>query len=304
MCGIFGIVSYGTTTYSKALIYQKAVKDLFKESEFRGREASGLCAVIHERPIVLKDKVPASKLVEQDAYKNIVGRICAGTSFRAVIGHTRMPTKGSKEYNINNHPIVAGNTIGVHNGVIYNDDVLFEEYKDKITRHGQVDSEIIFRLIDHFINTGKTIVDAVNETSKLARGSASCAFINTRNLKYLTLFSMSQIPVWIFKHVSIMVFASTTDILSRALTQTAGVLNPCYKTGEFEVCDEVARIDMGTGKVFKQKIRSEPSLGFDDNNGRKDTCQSCALYNTCKSRNLENCMYHNEPSKSRFIPFF
>jgi len=69
-----------------------------------------------------------------------------------ILGHTRQPTKMIPENNKNNHPIVVGNTVGIHNGTITNDGEIFlsldrrEERSRK--RIGSVDSEAIFSLID------------------------------------------------------------------------------------------------------------------------------------------------------------
>ena len=58
------------------------------------------------------------------------------------MGHTRYATLGSPSINSNNHPIRTGNTIGTHNGSIYNHKELFQKYN--MTRFAQVDSEAIF----------------------------------------------------------------------------------------------------------------------------------------------------------------
>ena len=67
-----------------------------------------------------------------------------------LLGHTRDPTKGSPQIPSNNHPIVRGDTIGIHNGTIKNDDEIFLRLIDMKTsgRIGSVDSEAIFALIE------------------------------------------------------------------------------------------------------------------------------------------------------------
>jgi len=119
--------------------------DCFLFSESRGRDASGV-AIIWANGIcqVLKMAVPASSLVAMDGYGQLLERL--GDGVICILGHTRKPTKGSPELNANNHPIRAGHVIGVHNGVIQNDDDLFKAHR--FTRSGQVDSEVIFRLLD------------------------------------------------------------------------------------------------------------------------------------------------------------
>lgn len=282
MCGIFGIINYGRMTFSKADAYRNAIRELLIASQLRGTDAAGLCVVTDDGTSVFKDRVKAELLIREPAYSRIVGGIHHSTNARTIIGHTRSQTKGDRKFNVNNHPIVAGNIIGVHNGMINNDDALFDRYKDKIQRAGQVDSEIIFRLIDYFIKEGKTIVEATKETAKLIYGSANCAFINTKNLKYVTLFSGYGVPVWIFGHVDTIVFASTEMILGKALTATGTIFLPQYRTAEFEVNGEVARIDTDTGKVFRTNINLGTSLytgirSIYGHHGVTSRCQRCEL---------------------------
>ncbi|MGB8647295.1 MAG: DUF4388 domain-containing protein, partial [Anaerolineae bacterium] len=62
-----------------------------------------------------------------------------------LLGHTRLPTKGSPALTANNHPLRVGPVLLVHNGHIQNDDELFAAYR--FPRQGQVDSEILLHLI-------------------------------------------------------------------------------------------------------------------------------------------------------------
>lgn len=69
--------------------------------------------------------------------------------------HTRMWTQGKPENPLNNHPIHANDIIGVHNGMVSNDDELIRDAVKAIgyERLGEVDSEGIFAAI---AATGKT----------------------------------------------------------------------------------------------------------------------------------------------------
>jgi glucosamine 6-phosphate synthetase-like amidotransferase/phosphosugar isomerase protein len=79
-----------------------------------------------------------------EGYRRALSAI--GDDTVCVLGHTRMPTKGSRWRNVNNHPLVAGHVVGVHNGIIVNDDRIFAH--TGLPRSGEVDSEVIFRLQD------------------------------------------------------------------------------------------------------------------------------------------------------------
>lgn len=261
MCGIFGLVNYGDSSYVKAGIFRAAVNKLLKEAERRGRDASGICVVTGEKAYMYKSNVQGSDLVQTVGYSDTIRHISHTNDFRSIIGHTRAQTKGSKLFNVNNHPIVANRVIGVHNGMIGNDDALFDMYK--ISRSGQVDSEIIFRLIDHYTSMGKGIVEAVMNTHEDLAGSYACAFIHMDEPRYLTIFNNSRcggITLYVFKNAQSMVFASTESIIKDALTRGTA-LDPCYMSYSIEVSYGGARIDTQTGKIYTFKLEDSPRYG-------------------------------------------
>ena len=126
----------------------QAIRDIFTRNllfnEERGRAATGLAVVQRDGQVrLLKEPRPASQFIETEAYRALLQTISAQTTL--VLGHTRLPTKGDPACDENNHPIQAGPVFGVHNGQITNDDALFARLR--YARCGEVDSEIIFRLL-------------------------------------------------------------------------------------------------------------------------------------------------------------
>ncbi|MGW8181321.1 MAG: hypothetical protein ACWGQW_21530, partial [bacterium] len=69
-----------------------------------------------------------------------------GRPLKHVLGHTRAKTKGSEFNPLNNHPILVGNIIGIHNGGVKNDDIIYKLHPE-MTPLGEVDSEAIFQLL-------------------------------------------------------------------------------------------------------------------------------------------------------------
>src|SRR2546422_259132 len=58
-------------------------------------------------------------------------------------------TKGHPTIEVNNHPIRHGAVVGIHNGIIENDDELLERYGlPRAHPEMTVDSEAIFALVD------------------------------------------------------------------------------------------------------------------------------------------------------------
>ena len=84
--------------------------------------------------------------------------------------HVRDFTKGPPEIDANNHPIRHGAVVGIHNGVIENDDALLARYG--ITREEPemtVDSEAIFALVEHHGNSARALRTARRHGGGVAR---------------------------------------------------------------------------------------------------------------------------------------
>ena len=120
MCGIFGIVCH-SSSIAKENILATYLKDMFFLSSNRGMEASGL-AIRNENEIkILKRGVPYNILIKSKDYKRYVKDCLDNLNIQKIIsliGHTRLSTNGSGNFDSNNHPIVSNNVIGIHNGII------------------------------------------------------------------------------------------------------------------------------------------------------------------------------------------
>ena len=141
MCGICGVI--GSDVKNKV----EQFKRLLLQNESRGRMATGVIVVQKDGQNIYwaKTNAKASVALYHSEFKRIFGYVDENTY--AIIGHTRNASKGSPKELVNNHPIIVGNVLGVHNGVIYNDYELYAE--KKFARNGEVDSEIIFALLNN-----------------------------------------------------------------------------------------------------------------------------------------------------------
>ena len=262
MCGIFGVVYYGNSNhlvYFETLQLRDTLKSLLKLSEERGTDASGLCVVTNTMAHIFKDKERGSKLKESPSLKEVLLEINTNQKFRCAFGHTRAQTKGTYLKNENNHPIIANNTIGVHNGMIFNDDALFTAYDDDIEREGRVDSEIIFRLIDMCISDGKSIVSAVKKSSVQLNGSYACAFTNLRCPHYITLFKGSDYPsihIHRIDSFDLLIFASTASIIDRAVKEN-NFYNVNVEKSELS-SNQGVRINTTNGKMYCFDLEKGP----------------------------------------------
>jgi len=136
MCGIAGASLHPDEKCAPTRIATAMLKAI----EHRGRDATGAAWVAPQSLAVYfqKDNVPASKFVPQ---LNLEGA-------RTFILHTRYGTKGSATNQANNHPIVLPGMVGIHNGMLRNDDALFAMLGEDTKRYGQVDSEAAFALLN------------------------------------------------------------------------------------------------------------------------------------------------------------
>ena len=140
MCGIAGF-SLTALDIKQGVKPQWLAYGLLLGIEERGQDATGWAAVDPETEGVYYHKAPvtASQFVRK-------GYLDLPTDSQTAILHTRAATQGATKNNLNNHPIVTDKVIGVHNGIIGNDDTLFKT--KQWDRRGDVDSEILFKYIE------------------------------------------------------------------------------------------------------------------------------------------------------------
>lgn len=154
MCGIFGMIAWGEISPDELRIN---INKLFKLSESRGREASGIALKFNNKLHVYKEAVSASKLLESKTYNNLY-RIAenhlknSAKGNLSAIGHSRLTTNGSELNNTNNQPVVKGKTVLVHNGIIVNSDKLWHLCGD-CKQQTELDSEVIAALIDKHVSS-------------------------------------------------------------------------------------------------------------------------------------------------------
>lgn len=131
MCGIFGLVASkpGNASYS---VFAQDIRLLFRISRERGRDASGLCAYdpAEQKLVVIRFEQDAKYALDRPELTSLLKK-AFDTDVdlpRAAIGHCRLVTHGTLGIPGNNQPMVAGNIVGVHNGIITNAAALSDTY--------------------------------------------------------------------------------------------------------------------------------------------------------------------------------
>lgn len=151
MCGIFGVISGQKDRHRDRS--ERITRNLYRYSESRGKEASGVIALDTERIRYIKDAIPATELIGRKAFKALMTETHADRRGSvAIVGHSRLVTNGVSEVNANNQPIRAGSCIGVHNGIVTNEEALWKAYPE-LQRMFDIDTELLFRLLDLHLQT-------------------------------------------------------------------------------------------------------------------------------------------------------
>ena len=131
LCGIFGLA-----TNNKKASLEKELKNLvdnlFIFSATRGKEAAGIALQNNENIEVLKEAGSPSEFIKKDSYKQLLEKIFNKSSDNnlSLIGHSRLVTNGLTSQSYNNQPVIVPKIVGVHNGIITNDNELWELNKD------------------------------------------------------------------------------------------------------------------------------------------------------------------------------
>ena len=137
MCGIFGWI-VGDNADIERKKYVEGLEELFRLSETRGKEASGICVVNDRQAVVYKECVRARQFIKKDNFFQALRLIDSPNCYMAM-GHARMITNGSANDNNNNQPVVRNNLICIHNGIIVNDQEIWDANPD-MKRAEEVDT--------------------------------------------------------------------------------------------------------------------------------------------------------------------
>jgi len=265
MCGIYGLVVDNAVGFGPKDVVEtlsSVLDKLVYESTSRGSHSAGVAAVTKDfKASMLKKPIPGRNFVDDVGYKEWKKEFVSEKT-RIVIGHTRAQTKGTFKNNFNNHPIHSGFIIGVHNGIISNDEMLWRQAGDPLRRKGEVDSEVIFHLIDHFAREEKyNISEAIYKASSRLMGSFACAMFHLKKPKYLWLFQRgNSIYVYSTQHMGFKVFASEERFIKEALESVGmGLIadrltKVSYGSG--------LRIDANSGKMKKITLNRRVATGL------------------------------------------
>lgn len=229
MCGLFGYINYSGERIKNL---SDLTNSLARQSAVRGTDATGISFCDGGRLNIQKESKPAYKM----DFKH-------PDNIRSLIGHTRHSTQGSERKNYNNHPFVGRcrntNFALAHNGVLLNDKELRKEYhllKTKI----ETDSYIAVQLIER---NKELNFKNIKNMAELTEGSFSYSILDDKNNIWLVKGD-SPLSILHFKNLKIYVFASTEEILFKALVDVP-LLFKEIKKGAYE------EMEINEGDILK-----------------------------------------------------
>lgn len=246
MCCLFGFVDYEgslSVTQKNCLI-----RELSIAAEARGTDATGIAyntsrgLQIYKRPLAahrLHLRIPAEAHV--------------------VMGHTRMTTQGSAKKNFNNHPFfghVKGKFFALsHNGIIWND-LELRRTKHLPRTKVQTDSFIAVQLIEQQKSLNLSSLKCMAEQ---VEGSFSFSVLSEQDDLWLVKGD-NPLTIVHFPKVGVYAYASTAEILNKALTRCGNWLGRGEKVdiemGDIIKINSNGRITRGTFDASKFYLSS------------------------------------------------
>jgi hypothetical protein len=182
MCGIFGIIAKEGSTWTPAVLL-KALRKIAVLSESRGKDSSGLCfrSASLGKNLILKGDIPVSELIRKEEFTDFLKKSISFSngvlnhSF-CVIGHARLVTNGTQLNPENNQPVYKDGIVGVHNGIIVNNDELWTN-NDDLIRTYEIDTEVMLSIVRKDISAGYNIESAVSRANFSILGTVSTAML-------------------------------------------------------------------------------------------------------------------------------
>jgi len=191
MCGIAGFSLSPGSDVDRTL----AAQSLLAAIAERGADAVGYAyrSPGDGYPTVVKQRTPASLLLERISVPPAAGQLLV---------HVRDYTKGHPSIAANNHPVRHGPVVGIHNGIITNDDELLELHDcARAEPHMTVDSEAIFAVAAHSHSNAGAL--------EQLEGAMAAAWLDEREPELLHLARGTGRPLWLGQGRDGLFFAST-----------------------------------------------------------------------------------------------
>jgi len=205
LCGIAGYSLSARSRVDRTLSAQTllaAISGRGADAVGLGYRGPGVDLAVH------KQRTGASELL--DAIR-IPARV------QQALVHVRDYTKGHPSLAANNHPVRHGSVVGIHNGIIANDEQIFARHGFERAEPGMtVDSEAIFALAERARNRASALDELY--------GSMAAAWFDERSPDVVFLARGIGRPLWVGEGRDEVFFASTQEALELAERYTGVAL--------------------------------------------------------------------------------
>jgi glucosamine 6-phosphate synthetase-like amidotransferase/phosphosugar isomerase protein len=194
LCGIAGYSLSDSSRVDPTL----ATQILMAAISERGSDAAGYCYRGPEVALAIhKQRSGASRLLDS---------IRVPAKSRQALVHVRDYTKGHPSLDANNHPIRHGAVVGIHNGIIRNDEEIFARHGfERAAPRMTVDSEAIFALMEEARSSAKALDELY--------GSMASAWMDEREPEVVYVARGMGRPLWLGEGRNELFFASTKAAL-------------------------------------------------------------------------------------------
>ena len=197
MCGIAGYSVGPESRVDRTLAAQALLTGIAE----RGSDAVGYAWAGRDgRAHVHKQRSGATALLE---------RVIVPQHAVSALVHVRDYTKGHPTIEANNHPVRHGAVVGVHNGIIVNDEEILADYGFERAEPGMtVDSEAIFALAE--------LTNASAQALERLYGAMATAWLDERRAGVVFAARAVGRPLWTGQGTHETLFASTRETLELA----------------------------------------------------------------------------------------
>lgn len=226
MCGIFGLVLQNNADISLRDFKALVVK-LYELSESRGKESAGIHLYLPKRgqAWTIKGEGTASELLRTKQFSLLVDEVLPSTFDGAsgkpmepiaLLAHSRLVTNGSSMLHQNNQPVRVGSVTVIHNGIVVNDEALWQK-RPKLKRLAEVDTEVIAAYLDDSLTEGNDPIAATKAVFTELKGAASIAWVGAGEDRLLLATNTGDL-YYSYPSDGVFTFASERYILDKAIS--------------------------------------------------------------------------------------
>jgi hypothetical protein len=224
MCGIYGLVSGSECNIDNTEFFH-TIERLCKFSESRGKEASGVVTCTEDVIYTFKSATPATEMLKTTEFTRIKQHLNESLKIYqnfSLIGHSRLVTNGSANDNLNNQPVLRGNSICIHNGIVVNVDQLWNKFST-MSRMSDLDTEVLLALQDEFTEGDDKLnkINSLRKVFQITKGVINLAQISSNEANLILATNNGSIYYAKDNDSSIFIFASEKHIVKSSINKSS-----------------------------------------------------------------------------------